>query len=292
MKQKNWIFILMILVCLAVFVGYRQYDALRTDTDAPVITVDESQLLQVSVKDPKSALLKGVTAKDKKDGDVTASLVVESMRLVDETGLVDVGYAAFDEAGNVAKAERQIRYTDYTSPKFYLNRPLIYAENTTFDVLSALEVSDVFDGDIQHRIRATMMSDSSISVLGEHYISFRVTTTLGDSAKISLPVEVYSAENYNASMTLNQYLVYLPQSAVFNPEAYLDTFTLMGEEISLENGLPDANYSLKTSVQDLRQMSGPCPVDFWLTYTDRHETNPDLDREYTAYTRLIVVVEG
>lgn len=290
MKIKNWLLLLLILVCAAVFVGYRQLDHIRTDTEAPEITVDAAQL-QVSVQDPKSALLQGVTAVDKKDGSVTDSLVVESVRLASKDGTVEVVYAAFDSAGNVAKAERKVQYTDYVSPKFNLNRPLAYIQSVNFDILSAVEANDVFDGDIQHRVRATMLTESSIAALGTHYVQFQVTNSLGDTAELALPVEVYSSDLYNAGLTLTNYLVYLPMGSAFNPQKYLDTFTLLGEEISLENGLP-ADYELRTSGQVMTQMPGVYPVEFRLTYTDRHETNPDLDREYTGYSKLIVVVEG
>ena len=40
MKKRNWILILLIVVCLAAFLGYRAMDAMRTDTEAPEIKMD------------------------------------------------------------------------------------------------------------------------------------------------------------------------------------------------------------------------------------------------------------
>ena len=63
MKKRNWLLLLLIVLCLAAFFGYRKLDQLRTDTRAPQIHIDE-QPLEVSVRDDKSALLAGVTASD------------------------------------------------------------------------------------------------------------------------------------------------------------------------------------------------------------------------------------
>ena len=68
MKKRNWLLLLLIVLCLAAFFGYRKLDQLRTDTRAPQIHIDE-QPLEVSVRDDKSALLAGVTASDNVDGD-------------------------------------------------------------------------------------------------------------------------------------------------------------------------------------------------------------------------------
>ena len=50
MKKRNWLLLLLIVLCLAAFFGYRKLDQLRTDTRAPQIHIDE-QPLEVSVRD-------------------------------------------------------------------------------------------------------------------------------------------------------------------------------------------------------------------------------------------------
>lgn len=290
MKNRKWPYLLLIVLCLLLFGAYRAAGRMRADTEAPKISVDE-QLLQVSVKDDKSALLQGVTAKDTHDGDVTASLVVESMRLLDQDGTVTVTYAAFDQAGNVAKAERQVQYTDYESPKFTLNSPLAFIQGSSFDVLSVVEAQDVVDGDIQHRIRATSLDETSISMLGNHYVQFRVTNSLGDTVERVFPVEVYPAGTYEATLTLTQYLVYLPVGSVLNPNAYLGEFTWNRETTSLRSGLPK-NYSLRTSGWVDTQTPGVYALSYTVTYTQVNETNPENSKMYDGYSKLIVVVEG
>ena len=67
--------------------------------------------------------------------------------------------------------------------------------------------------------------------------------------------------------------------------------SLLGEEVDLTTGLPE-DFSLKTKGTVQTQYPGVYTMEYRVTYTDRHETNPDFDKEYTGYSKLIVVVEG
>lgn len=285
MKKKNWLLLLLVAANILVFFGYLALDKMRTDTTPPQIEIDP-QPLSISVQDPREALLEGVRATDERDGDVTASLVVESTSLKGADGILQVCYAAFDKAGNVAKMEREVRYTDYERPRFVLNGPLVYPYGASFDVLSTVGAVDALDGDIQHRVRATLQEETSITNLGIHNVQFQVSNSLGDMVKQTMPVEVYAADEYNARMTLTEYLVYLDTGSVFVPEAYLDTFTCLGEVTNLTVGIPDA-FELKTTGQVMSQYPGVYPVEYRMTYTV-----PNTTREYVAFTKLIVIVEG
>lgn len=290
MKKRNWILILLIVVCLAAFLGYRAMDAMRTDTEAPEIKLD-AVIPEVSVADPQTALLQGITARDKRDGDVTDLLVVERVTLLDSKGTLMVSYAAFDHAGNVAKAQREAKYKDYRSPRFTMGAPLVFTYGSSFDVLSIVGANDSIDGDIQHRIRATPLDEEAINTMGVHDVKFQVSNSLGDTVTQVFPVEVYDHEMYDARLLLKNYLVYLPAGTNFAPNSYLETFILGGEEVSLENGLPkDYTLKLKGGVQT--DTPGTYVVEYRVTYTQRNENNPSLDRSWTGYSKLIVVVEG
>lgn len=290
MKRKNWLLVLLIIACLAVFFGYRALERIKSDTDAPEIKID-AFIPEISVSDSKSALLQGVTAVDRRDGDVTASLVVESLSLQDSEGRLLVTYAAFDKAGNVAKAQREARYTDYESPKFTMDAPLLYPYGSNFDVLSTVGATDVIDGEIQHRVRATSLADHSIAILGTHDVKFQVTNSLGDTSTLVFPVEVYDPGTYDADLTLTEYLIYLPAGTAFTPKSYLDSFIFQGTTTDLRRGLP-SGYTLQTKGDIQTQTPGVYPVEFRVTYTIRHATDPERDQKYVGYSKLIVVVEG
>lgn len=290
MKKGNWFWILVIVLSVAVFLGYRSLDAMRTDAKAPEIEMT-ADTMEISVEDPKSALLQGITAIDKRDGDVTDSLVVENITMLDSVGTVNVSYAAFDAAGNVARAERKAVYKDYVSPRFTLENPLVYVQGSNFDVLSNIGATDVFDGDIQHRVRATAMGEDAITVTGTHVVQFQVTNSLGDTQTKNFPVEVMAGDPYNADLELTDYIVYLSAGAPFNPAAYLGTFSYLKSTVEL-NGVVPAGFDLETKGQVQTQSPGTYTVAYTLTYTEMNVNNPANSKEYTAYSKLIVVVEG
>lgn len=291
LRNKNLVLILMIIGVLVVFVGYRQVDVWRTDTDAPVISIDDTQMLQVSVQTPKNELLQGVTASDRRDGDLTQSLVVESVRLIDSDGLVAVRYAVADLSGNVAKADRTVQYTDYESPKFSLSRPLVYELYQDFDVLNAVFARDVLDGDIQHRVRANALEEESIYSQGKHNVHLQVSNSLGDTSEIIVPVEVLEAGTYDASLTLTDYLIYLPQGSTFDSEKYLGDFIYKAVKTSLHNGLPD-RFSLEVKGDVQTGTPGVYPVEYLVTYIVNQAADPEYNQKVTGYSKLIVVVEG
>ncbi|MBQ7051062.1 MAG: hypothetical protein IJN87_10575 [Firmicutes bacterium] len=290
MKKKNWFLLVSIAACMVIFLGYRAAGVIGNDTKAPDIDVN-ADILQVSVQDPREVLLQGVTATDNRDGDVTASLVVESVRLVDPNGTVSVGYAAFDSAGNVAKTTRRVQYIDYESPRFSLSGPMVFAEGSNFDVLSVISAQDMLDGEITHRIRATSLTEGSIAQPGTHNVEFRVTNSLGETVKLVIPVVVHAAGAYEANLTLTNYLVYVEAGSHFDAESYLDTFGRGTNKTYLKNGLP-YNYSLYTEGEVDTNTPGVYSVDYSVTYTVPGMSGYDMGQSYTGYSKLIVVVEG
>ena len=282
MKKKKWIYIVLFLLCVAAFVLYRMVDGIRTDNKAPEIQFGE--VLTISVNDPEDALFRGVKAEDDRDGNVTSSVVVESITMADPGKPARVVYAAFDKAGNVAKAERELIYTDYSSPKFHLSAPLLYVSGNTFDVLDRVQANDVLEGDISQRVRATAMTENSIANIGVHDVQFRVTNSLGDTVNLVLPVEVYSAEVYRANLTLTDYLVYVKAGAAFNPRDYLYEFTILDESHYLRGSFP-SELKLKIS----GSVDTNTPGVYAVSYTVTGELR---ETEYAGYSKLIVIVEG
>ena len=289
-KGFNIILVLLIAACIAALVGYRVLDDLRTDTQPPEIILEE-RIPEVSVFDSRDALLQGVTARDKQDGDVTDLLVVEHVSLLNADGSIMVSYAAFDRSGNVSKAQREARYTDYQSPKLTLRQALVFPQGSSFDVLNVVGAQDALDGDIQHRIRATLLEESSINELGVHNVRFQVSNSLGDTVSYVLPVEAYDPTMYDGTLELTTYLLYLAPGETFTAKNYLGDCTLRGEKVDLRSGLP-RDYKLETSGAVQTDVPGVYPVEYRVTYTIINEKDRDLDQHFTAYSKLIVIVEG
>ncbi len=288
MNKHKFASLALIALCLGIWFGYRVLDRMRSDTAAPEITFSQ-ETAEVSVMDPVDTLLQGVTAEDRRDGDVTASLVVESVQLTDSNGTVQVRYAAFDKAGNVAKAVREMRYSDYVSPRFSLSRSFAFPSGSAVDVLNLTHVEDMLDGDISHQVRATPLDTKSITGVGLHNVQFRVTNSLGDTVELVLPVEVYDSAEYTAGLELTDYLIYLKVGDTFRAENYLSRFVLNRDSVGLTGGLP-AGFTLKTSGSVDTGTPGVYSVSFTVTW---HPENDDTKRENApmGYSRLIVVVE-
>lgn len=281
--KKHLISLVLTLVCVGACCLYLLIDQNRTDTQPPVISFGE-EMLEISTKDPQKLLLQGVTAQDKVDGDVTASLVVESLELLDPDGTIRVTYAAFDKAGNVTKAVRQAKFTDYESPRFSLSQSLTFAYNSGFDIFRMIRAQDALDGDISHRIRVTSLDESSVTTMGLHQVELRVSNSLGETVKLVIPVEVYAAGSYEATLKLKEYLIYLPAGETLDAESYLDVFSRSGNSVALANGLPEG-YSLDMKSDVQPDVPGVYTVEYRVTQTVGVGT-------YTGYAKLIVVVEG
>ena len=272
-KGKKALFAL-VLLCCAAFAVYRCLGSRHIDREPPQITMEQDEL-SLSVGDPKERLLEGVRAQDVQDGDVTDSIVVESVQGLVSDKRFTVTYAAFDAAGNVSKAQRTVFYKDYTAPRFALSAPLIFREGTSLDVFAPLEAEDVFDGSLKDRIKGTLVSgETQIAQAGEYTVEFRVTNSLGDTAYLTAPVEVLLAEDGGAELTLSSYLTYLKKNAAFVPEYYVTGLSAGGQIISLD----EASVQITSNVDMTRAGT------YWVDYAARYG-------QKTARTRLLVVVE-
>lgn len=282
--KKQTVFLLSVsAAALLILTGYKTMDYIKTDRTPPEIRFD-TDVLSVSVNDAEEVCMQGVSAIDDTDGDVTQNMVIESIYGMNENGETTVTYAAFDRAGNVSKRTRTVAYTDYHAPRFSLDAPLIYEYGTSFDILSDLYAQDVRDGDLTSSIKATMTSSgSSVSEEGVHDVLFRVTNSLGDTAQLSLPVEVYPVDTYSAELTLDTYLVYIAQGTPFDAADYPDSLYVRDRIIDLSSGSA-SGVTLRTDSNVDTDIPGLYSVQYTVGYTLNGNT-------FTGYTRLFVVVE-
>lgn len=281
--RKNLPLLVFLAIVLALFAGYRIWKSSAADNIAPVISFDPG-VFEISVQDDRNVMLEGITVMDDCDGDVTASLMIEKIGVINEDHEFVVTYAAFDSAGNVTKARRTVRYTDYESPKFYLNAPLLYLAGREVEVVNRIIATDMIDGDISHRIKATAISEISVTSEGVHDMLFRVTNSMGDTTELIIPAEVYPNNKYNADLLLSDYLIYIPAGETFDAKQYLYYFKHGNTSVFLGSALPEA-YQLLTSGDVDTNVPGVYPVSYTLTYTKNNTV-------YTAYSKLIVIVEG
>ena len=276
MKRRKIIYLLLTILCVAGISLYFLYYVVTEDWREPVIYVP-SDVLELSISDGRAKILEDVTAYDNRNGDVTGSIVLEKIKALKNDGSAKAVLAAFDRNGNVTKAERCIRYTDYRSPKISVTAPLLFKEETVYNLLDCVTAEDVIDGDISDRVKVTILeAEHAASQPGEFKVRFRVTNSLGDTVYLDAPVLVYSADSYNGSVELTQYMVRLKKGARFDPEGYFKAFRggariydMTDEELQLE-----IDQAVNTGE----------PGVYAVTYTA-------VRGDYTGCSRLLAVVE-
>ena len=322
MKIRNRAALTMIplLVCMVATAVYRYYFVFLDDRTPPEITMD-ADMINVSVSAGEEELLKGVSAFDKRDGDVTGKIIVESVANINDECTATVTYAAFDAAGNVSKAVRKVKFTDYEPPEFGLKQALVFQSELLPNVLDCLSAKDKVDGDISRNVKGTLISNTgNLSSVGTHYVAFRVTNSMGDTEHITLPVDVLSKDDYNSSVELSEYLVYTKRGEEFKPEEYLKYLIIGRKKYSLDyqnpseeellekdySGIPDAEREeeVRTYIHSFVDPSENGDIFIRIVNVEmRSNVNTEvpgvysveytvtMDSKYVGFTRLNVVVE-
>ena len=250
--------VLFILV-LAAFIAFSIVERLTTDTTMPYITVD-SDVIEISVKDKKEALLSGVTAYDGKDGDISDRILIESISKFIEPGVCSVTYAVADSDKHVAKQTRTVRYTDYTPPEFYMKRALVYGVDEALDIRAAVGARDSIDGDISDRV-SIVTTDYVKNTIGVFTVSLQVSNSMGDTIYLDVTVHVEGNETMAPQIQLKKSLIYVKKGEEPNFEEYLGDVTVNGvlmkkDEIQLlistnfdseETGTYNVHYYISTN---------------------------------------------
>ena len=112
------------LLVLTAFVGLKIYLRVGVDRVPPVILCD-SPVVEVGIGASDADLLRGVTAVDDRDGDVTGDIMIKGVSQLITADTAKITYIAFDSSNNMSTASRTIHYTDYERPRFALSAPLI-----------------------------------------------------------------------------------------------------------------------------------------------------------------------
>lgn len=236
MKRLRALCLVILLISVGAF-GYCKVKQLRSgDNLAPVIYVGESNI-EVSVEDGEDILLQGVTAEDRKDGDVTGSVIVENVSGFLDDGRRIVTYAAFDSDNHVSKATRQITYKDYTSPRFEINAPLRFPAGTT-NFLSGIAVTDCLDGDLSSSVRFSRGYEITTDEPGNYRMQLEVANSAGDMVYLPVTVEVYDPSEYSQTpqILLKEYIKYVKKGQTLDAKDYLDSVEIAGTEYKVVSG--------------------------------------------------------
>ncbi len=193
--------------------------------EKPVIESD-GETLEISCEYTKEDLLLGVTASDEEDGDLTDQIVAGSFSRFVDPGVTGLTYVVFDSQGQSASLTREVRFTDYHSPRFALSEPLVFreGEGSYTEAMERLDAVDQLDGSRKDWIIQTD-TDVNYSTAGNYTMSVEVTNSLGDTASAGLPVHVVNAQSRNVQIALTQGIVYLEAGEEIDPASYISGVT-------------------------------------------------------------------
>ena len=293
MKRLKIAVCLMFVVSCAVFAGYNVKSKMIEDHTLPVITCDEDTVtlsVQTEQKEQQEALLKGVKAKDNRDGNLTSSVRIASMSHFIAPGKRTISYVVFDKANHVGTLERTVQYSDYVPPKIHLTEPLRY---TTTEVAKAnltenMTAEDCLDGDLTSQIRTSLNDNIYNVIAGTYGVTAQVSNSAGDVCAVPLEITVTDAtdrqEQEKEYPLLSEYIAYTTVNTPIDPMAYLKGLEINGAEYTYANdGAMLAGTMERISVTsgvDYSQ-AGVYPIEY--SYT--------ADGAPTAVTKLYVVVQ-
>lgn len=278
--------------------GMHMYKAkIMTDKTGPVFHIDNN-LAEVSVKDSEEAWLKGITAVDAADGDVTGSIIVENISPFTGTQHRIVTFAAFDSDNHVTHGKRELVYSDYTGSRFNLSKQLSFAMNST-NLLDGITAEDCIDGDITRNVK--MMSDDEIDTahVGEYRARLKVTNSAGGVSYLPVTVEIYDASVYYRlpQVKLSENVVYVEKGADFDEEEFLSSITINGIKYTLtdEKGTYGSAYvseeeSGRTIAYDRVEIEGDVDTDVTGYYEVVYSFEDTAGNSGTGKARLYVVV--
>lgn len=253
-----------IFVLTTVVFGYFQItEIMKKDDTIPQITIEE-EILEVELTATNDDLLKGVTAYDEKDKDLTDKVVVESISKFIEPGLCKVTYAVCDSDNHVAVATRKIRYRGYTSPKIYLTDSLCYSVyEKRLNLADVIKAEDCIEGDISSDINI-LSEDYTSSIEGVFEIQATVTNSKGDTSTITIPLIVDDISSSAPEIELKEYLVYAKKNQKIDFESYIVSAkdsreNDLTDEVTFETNIDvskEGTYTVHYSVTDEKDVEG------------------------------------
>lgn len=217
------------------------------DTVPPEIHMN-SKMITVDVDATDRELIKDVQATDKKDGDVTAGLVIESISKFTDTKkhICNITYAVEDSDHNVTKATRRLRYKNYISPKYYLRKPLRIETGSDENLRDFIGAKDCIEGDISRKVKILSSEFSTLSS-GDSTLTAQVTNKLGDT--VTLKAHILIADiNYRApTIQLKENLVNIKKGSSFNERKYIDSVKSPGGKIISKNRVKIRKSTVNTN---------------------------------------------
>lgn len=261
--------LIILLVVVTFLFGYTEITQ-RTSgkQEGPRIQCD-TDIVQVSVNHTAADLLAGVTASDAQDGDLTGKVIVGGISKLITNNTAKVTYLVFDSDSNMASIVRYAQYTDYQRPRLELQKPLVFSSTASVSVSDAIRAHDAIDGDLSKAVRISTLSRTEHEDI--YRVVAQVTNSMGDTARVELPVIIDNTTAAAPVITLKEQLVYLEAGSEFDAAGYVASVKVDGREVSVSDVAVTHSVDTNTSGS------------YWVFYSYT-------SGEITGFTILTVVI--
>ena len=160
-----------------------------SDKEKPVILGIRDETIKVGeIID----LLKGITATDNSDGDLTSKIKIEGSVNTRKAGIYQITYSVQDLSGNKESLSRKITILDDEKPIITGVKELTLNVGDIFNSLQGITATDNSDGEITSRIVVTGSVDTT--KVGKYKLTYSVQDTSGNKATASNIVTVVDKE--------------------------------------------------------------------------------------------------
>lgn len=284
-RLRTMVSILFVIACV-LLTAYLIKKHLITDHTPPKISIAE-ETLTVSVTADDAEFLKGVTAKDNRDGNITDRIRISSKSHFIEKGRRTFTYVVFDNENNGAGAERTIIYEDYTSPKIHLDAPLRFTVNEARNVnfLKYMRAEDCLFGDLSRQMRISLEEAWYDQEPGEYALTAQVSNEAGDICEIPMTAIITDnslIETKKYYPALSEYIVY---TSVEQPLELKDYLT------GVMRGNTEYHFGERDITVTAEQIKISAEIDYSVPGVYEVEYSYTSLEGITAVTKLYVVVE-
>ena len=275
------------IVSVVLYVLSGLYMDRNSDPYGPEIHM-ERNIIEVSIHASEEQLLDGITATDNKDGDVTDSLLIESMGMFIDKGKRKIVIDAFDSNHNVTKVERTVKYFDYVSPRITLSGPLRAPINDINKLTELITVEDCLEGDITDAVQLTPgKSSDTYSLPGEYKMKISVVNSVGDVVEVPVTIELYESlqDSSRPKALLSDYLIYTKVGQEIDPNQYLQGIVVRNVEYKWDDEVTGtiAPYTRRqVDIENNVDIATPGVYDIVYSITDK---------TVTTQIRMVVIVE-
>lgn len=245
MKIMRISIVLLFIITTITFVGVYLHQKKSVDNTMPEIIL-ETDFIEVTCDATNEDFLKGVSATDGKDGDLTSQVIVESVSRFIEPGIVEVKYAVCDSDNHVARATRKALYVDYEAPRFQLTGSLCFSLYENVNIASYIKAVDSIEGDISGNVAITS-PDYTSALPGIFTLNVSVTNKQGDTSTLSLPLIMEDRNLSAPTITLTDYLIYLDKNQKVDFEDYIIDATDRNKNDLTDKIVIDDNVNFKES---------------------------------------------